>query len=276
MMRSLRPAASYRELLTDPLGRYGHEQRVFGWGLDRERIGYAVWGRPGESDIDLLFSGLDGPHPPSLALPCDLVLDLRRVEGGDAATFDYLLRITTAKRDRVAARIRRQAIVRSSGLVAAAAEGFGALLGPRHAWEVFDSLAAALEWLGVEDAAAQADALDDLIATASTGSPLLSRVRAYLAAEIGRKSIQQAAHALSLSVRTLQRELREAGTSFRQESDRVLVEQAKELLARSDLKLEAIAHRLGCASLASFDAFFRRTTGQSPSAVRLALSRDLK
>jgi AraC-like DNA-binding protein len=275
-MKSLRPAASYRELLTDPLGRYGHEQHVFAWGLDRERIGFALWGRPGESDVDLVFAGLDGPHPASLALPCDVVLDLRRVEGGDGTTFDYLLRVTMARRERVAARIRRQAIVRGAGLVAAAAEGFGAMLGPRHAWEVFDSLSEALAWLGVGNAAVQAAALDDLIATASAGSPLLARLRACLAAEVGRKSIQQAAGALNLSVRTLQRELSAAGTSFRRESDRILVEQARELLAQSDLKLEVIALRLGCASLASFDAFFRRTTGQSPSEVRLALSRDSK
>jgi AraC-like DNA-binding protein len=267
-MRPLRPAASFRELLADPLGRYAFEERFGGWALHRELVGFVAWGRPQPSDVDLIFQALDLPHAQSIALPFDVVFDVRGIDGVEAGTFEHLLAGTKQRVEAFAARIRRQAIVRPRGLLGAAAEGFARVLGPRHRWEVFEALPQALAWLEVKDAAVQAEALDELIAVASSGSPLIARLRSWLSAQGGKNQLAEAARGLNVSVRSLQRGLRESGTSFRKECDGARLAQAKQLLAESDLKVEAIAFKVGCASLPSFDAFFRRTTGVSPSAYR--------
>jgi AraC-like DNA-binding protein len=267
-MRPLRPATSFRELLADPLGRYAFEERFGGWALHRELVGFVAWGRPQPSDVDAIFLALDLPHAKSIALPFDVVFDARGIEGVEARTFDHLLRGTKERVEGFAARIRRQAIVRPTGLLGAAAEGFARVLGPKHRWEVFESLSQALAWLGVEEAEAHAGALDSLVAVASAGSPLVARLRSWLAAQGGKSNLAEAARALKVSVRSLQRGLRESQTSFRKECDRVHLAEAKQLLDESELKLEAVALKLGYSCLASFNSFFRRTTGSSPSAYR--------
>ena len=52
------------------------------------------------------------------------------------------------------------------------------------------------------------------------------------------------------------------------EVNRARVRLAKRLLRESDAKLTQIAHDVGCASLASFSALFRRATGATPSEFR--------
>jgi AraC-like DNA-binding protein len=173
----------------------------------------------------------------------------------------------------LAKRIRRQAIVRPAGLLGAAAEGFANLLGPAHEWRVFETLVEALAWSGVSDAGDEARALDALVDVATCGSPVVARIRSWAAAHGGRVTVAEAAQALGMSVRSLQRSLGDAGTSFRDEVNAVLIERAKALLLEGDTKLEVIAIKLGCSSLTTFSAFFRRMTGESPSEFRAARGR---
>lgn len=73
---------------------------------------------------------------------------------------------------------------------------------------------------------------------------------------------------LDLPRRTLQRRLAMEGGSFRSLVEEVRIAQARRLLQQSDARLGDIALALGYADQAIFTRFFRRHTGQTPSAWR--------
>jgi AraC-like DNA-binding protein len=99
-------------------------------------------------------------------------------------------------------------------------------------------------------------------------SPTLRRLRRHLAVSWRKADVAGAARALSISPRSLQRALQEAGTSFRFERDRARVRAAEALLVDGDAKLDAIAATLGCSARSSFFALFRRHTGETPDEFR--------
>jgi AraC-like DNA-binding protein len=80
--------------------------------------------------------------------------------------------------------------------------------------------------------------------------------------------VGEAAHALRVSLRTLQRRLSEADTTFHEELAGARLAAAQRLMLDSDAALTTIALEVGCASLQHFSALFRRLAGQSPSAWR--------
>ena len=71
-----------------------------------------------------------------------------------------------------------------------------------------------------------------------------------------------------MASRSLQRHLRTAGTSFREEIERARLDMARRLLEETTLKLETIGHRIGFRSAAHFTVFFGKRTGMTPSAYR--------
>jgi AraC-like DNA-binding protein len=95
---------------------------------------------------------------------------------------------------------------------------------------------------------------------------LLVALRALLRERL--PDVEQAALALGLSRRSLQRKLFSAGTTFEQERDQVRRDLAEALLLQSQLSLREVAERLGFAEQASFTRAFQRWTGSTPSRVR--------
>ena len=89
----------------------------------------------------------------------------------------------------------------------------------------------------------------------------------------GRSSGNDVAGMLSMHRRTLNRRLRERGTTFQHVLDTVRCEIARQLLARSQLPLDDIAASLGYAGVSPFMRSFRRWTGSSPGELR-KLARD--
>jgi AraC-like DNA-binding protein len=73
---------------------------------------------------------------------------------------------------------------------------------------------------------------------------------------------------LGRSVRSLQRELSDAGCTFRAVRDRVLEERARAMVAEGSEPIRAIAARLGFASRTSFERAYRRWTGETPAQTR--------
>lgn len=78
------------------------------------------------------------------------------------------------------------------------------------------------------------------------------------------------AHALAVSPRSLQRGLKELGTSFSEQLDEVRRVRALALLGRRDLSVAEVAFMLGYADPRPFYRSFRRWTGQSPQQFRAA------
>jgi len=81
-------------------------------------------------------------------------------------------------------------------------------------------------------------------------------------------SIEETAHKIGVSARTLRRRLEEKGARYGALLDEVRRKQAEELLARTGLSVEQIADSLGYAETASFTHAFKRWTGRSPRAFR--------
>lgn len=89
---------------------------------------------------------------------------------------------------------------------------------------------------------------------------------AYLLA--GKLPISKAASVIGLSVRTLQRRLKELGVSYRQVLDEIQIDQAKVLLKNSTHPITAISTHLGYSSVGHFSRAFKRVTGEPPSFFR--------
>jgi len=92
------------------------------------------------------------------------------------------------------------------------------------------------------------------------------QVRALLGA--GEALAESAARAVGASERTMQRRLRQAGTSFRALVDEVRRDIALAQLGRPGATVTDIAFMLGFSDLSAFSRAFRRWTGASPSAYR--------
>jgi AraC-like DNA-binding protein len=98
---------------------------------------------------------------------------------------------------------------------------------------------------------------------------LVARVESLLQHGGCQRSLEEVAERSHTSVRTLERKLREQGTSYSKLRDRARRAAALEMLS-SELSIEQIAERLGYSDAANFTRAFRRWTGQSPRAQRAA------
>lgn len=262
----MKPCADLADFVAAPVGRcfagatwlyfYPHE------GL----CGFVVWGRPSREDLERLVSVLavEIGAPPHVSL-----VDARRVESADPRGFAVLERYVREHHEALGRAVERLALVRPDGLVGAITSGFFGVTPPPYPVAVFEDRESAVAWLGVREPEAVLASLAEEEARAA-GTPLLRDLRALLESRLDRVTLASAAKALGLSERSLQRKLGELGTTFVAELNQARVRVAKQLLRDSDAKLTQIAHDVGCASLASFSALFRRATGRTPSAWRTA------
>ena len=166
--------------------------------------------------------------------------------------------------------VLKQAIVTPRGMPGAIVTGYRAVFDFSYPVQFFTERPPALEFLGRGDTT---DAIAALEALASS-HPLVHRLRALLAAAVT-TPLADAAKQLGVSERSLQRHLQVAETSFVDEVQAARIAIAKRLLVETDRKLTAIAIDVGCSSLQSFSAMFRRVTGETPSEYRMRLRGSL-
>jgi AraC-like DNA-binding protein len=88
----------------------------------------------------------------------------------------------------------------------------------------------------------------------------------------GAVSIDSTAIALGMSIRTLQRALHRERTDFRELTNSVRLQRAKELLAETPAPVIEISNLLGYSAPANFARAFRRATGSTPQQFRASLS----
>lgn len=86
----------------------------------------------------------------------------------------------------------------------------------------------------------------------------------------GEVSVDKVARALHQSTRTLQRRLAERGMSWQQLLDRTREQLARQYLRDPGLSLAEIGLLLGYSEQSAFTRAFRRWTGQTPQAYRMA------
>jgi AraC-like DNA-binding protein len=219
------------------------------------------WGRPEAADVETLLAlwqvELCDATPPHASY-----VDASGLTGMDPGWFQLMGAELERNRGALSRKLARQALVRPPGLPGALVAGFYDVLVPAYPVQVFERAADALDWLG------HPGALDDITRlVGSTGSeePLVGHIRRYLVTGLGAASLTGAAREAGVSARTLQRRLRDAGTSFQTELQIARVDAAKKLITDTDLKLTAIALEVGCSSLQHFSGLFRQLTGVAPS-----------
>lgn len=101
-------------------------------------------------------------------------------------------------------------------------------------------------------------------------SSVAMQVRARLTEQLssGHATQDSVANALHMSLRSLQRRLKEEGTSYKDLVDETRRELAAHYMAESHLSINEITYLLGFSEPSNFSRAFRRWTGRSPSAYR--------
>lgn len=119
--------------------------------------------------------------------------------------------------------------------------------------------------------AALRTALDDDLGSQEQRLDLLRGLEAWIAASLStglRGDVDDAAADFGVSLRSLQRRLRELGLSFAELRNDVRTRLGRALLTETDLPVTAIGSRLGYSETSAFSRAFRFQTGQSPAAYR--------
>ncbi|WP_165839989.1 AraC family transcriptional regulator [Motiliproteus coralliicola] len=95
---------------------------------------------------------------------------------------------------------------------------------------------------------------------------LIRHVKFLITTGIGddSSSAENIAKHLNMSVRTLNRQLKERNINFRELRNGVVINVAKDALINTDSSITDIALMLGYSETSAFDRFFKRLTGQTP------------
>jgi AraC-like DNA-binding protein len=258
--------STLEELARDPVGRWVGGESFVHFCAAPTLWGVVLWGRPDREQAALLGRSLV-LELRSPAQPHASVVDASRLEGGDPAAFGATDHYLARHQKKLASFVTRLALIRPRGLHGALVAGAFEVLPRPYPVSVFDEVERALTWLGRERDWPAPRLVADLYREASGVSPVVGALRAFLDANL-HATIAEAAPALHLSSRTLQRKLGDAGTTFQDELAEARVRAAKRLLLDGDAPLTTIAFDVGCASLQHFSALFRKRTRISPSAFR--------
>jgi AraC-like DNA-binding protein len=261
----LRLAADLADFVRAPIGSCLADRQWVYFRPDPTFSGYAAFGRPEPSDVAALIRVLPGGDAPPMP-PHPMLIDIRELALVPPATFDFTVGYTRNNFRQLARTVTRLAIVRPDGLTGALAAGFFEVARAFAPVRLFSRPDEALAWL---DRSAWAWTLDDVDRVRRTVgvAPVVRSLQGLLDAN-PMLSLEEAAHRLALSPRTLQRRLGEADTSITLESARARVRVAEKLLIETDASMTEIAFRVGCSSAQHFSTLFRSVNGEPPSSWR--------
>jgi AraC-like DNA-binding protein len=253
---------------TAPVGRALLGETWLHFCAHERLFGVVFWGRPDRAQTAALVRSLACELGDGVA-PHRSLVDAGRLEGVDAAAFEQLRDYVVAHTEPLSRAVTRLALVRPSGLPGAVTSGFYAVAGSPYPVEVFDDAAAALAWL--EEDPALAATLDALVSDASGTSALRARLRTVLGQRLDRATLADAAQALALSERTLQRRLKAEGTTFAAELLECRLAAAKQRIRDTHDALATIAIDTGFASQQHLSTAFKKAVGVQPSVWRKRL-----
>ncbi len=267
--------ASLDQLAPDPRGKYFVSRTWLSFFAAHGRFsGTVVWGSPTPDDVhawesaaDLRLSGACAPHA--------TLFDAHRVERLSPSAYGVLARYAVRKSEALTERITRLAIVHWGGFAGAVALGFSKLVPLSFPIELFGDAAAALGWLGCSEDAALLDQIGRAHAEARSIPPLVRDLGAYLHHHPS-ASPGEAARALALSTRTLQRKLADHATSFRRERDQARLRRAQSMLLDSDAPVTTVALEVGLTSTQHLSDLFRKFGFDSPQKWRAKARADQK
>lgn len=212
----MKPAASLDDFLARPVGRYVVGGHYLAWCANPTLCGSTLWGTVEEADLPALFRLWDlFRHIPSPRFSA--VTDARYFEQFTPDLLAAVLGYLRARVDDFGERLDKHAFLVATNTAGAAMIGTYAAAGMSHDWRIFDSSEACFAWLDPAAGPPIGRDLDRLIADARAQDPLLGALHRYLAATKDEPSLERFAATVGRSTRSLQRELTERGTNFRQE-----------------------------------------------------------
>jgi AraC-like DNA-binding protein len=255
----------------DPIDHYWLGETQLVWCRSPTLCGSLHWGTLHASDVVELLRALELTRHPALAGQVNVLMDARAVERVD---WIACIQLSASVRERAVEWnrcIRRQAVVVRPGPTAAQLASMAALAGLGHEMCFVDEYDVALGWLDWTtrlDARAAVDEAVRIVGDARGLQPVVHRLRYWLEHALIGASVEDAAGALAMSVRSLQRELCKAGTSFTSEVQSARVRVACGLLRDTDDKIEVIARAVGSTSASQLSLLFRRQLGITPARYR--------
>jgi AraC-like DNA-binding protein len=272
MATAVRPASLQRAdtlaaLSPDPHGKYYVGRTWLSFFAPHGRFsGTIVWGEPTPGDVkewtgaaDLRLSEACEPHA--------TIFDASNVERLSPSAFGELARYANRRLEGLGERITRLAIVHRGGFAGAVAAGFTKLVPVPFPTENFRDPLEALAWLGCPEDAALLEEVGRARAEARVVAPVLRDLAMYLHHHPSAPPAE-AARALALSTRSLQRRLSEHGTTFRHELDQARVRLAQKLLEDSEASVTEVALQVGLTSPQHLSTLFHRCGYENPSAWR--------
>lgn len=231
--------------------------------VDAGLYGFALWGAPAPEDMGALVALLtvELDRPPHMAL-----VDVRELEAALAPSFEALAGYFFANFEKLAEVVTRSAIVKGKGMTGAIAAGFMEQVPPTFGASLASDLTEALVTLGrtTHDAVRVAAAIEAATNEARSTPGFVRTLQSWLDGHL-EGTIDDAAHALAMATRTLQRRLTEASTSFAEEGRLARVRAAKRMLADTDAPVTTIALDVGCSSPQHLSTLFKQYVGMTPT-----------
>ncbi len=258
----MRAAESIDDYIREWRDTYVLEREFCAFHASPDLFGLIVWGRP---DVNAA-QAITRSREPELLHPeaHRTVLDYRSLEVVDRDAFACMGQWVAANRDELTRRTAKVALVQPAEPFAAAiVAGFYRVVTPPYPSQLCSTIEEADAWLG-GGVATPVGAIRDLCAI---GRPTTAQLSRLLERTPG-IGIDEAARELAMTTRTLQRRLRDEGTSLRAESRKAMVRKAKALLTTTDEKIAEIARSVGCDSAQHFTELFKAETGMPPAAWR--------
>jgi AraC-like DNA-binding protein len=268
----VRRASTLADFLSAPIGAYYPGRSFIYYYPTSALSGFMLWGRPNSEDVGVICRAIDCEMGPPSREHAALV-DTRHLESVDTAAFRQLARYVDAHHEALGRWVRQLAIVVARSVTGATIAGFFGVVPAPYPVRIFHAIDDALRWHDLPEPVSFRE-LEHLREEMSALPAMVAQLRNLLGERLGAIDLESASRALGRSVRTLQRELRDAGTSFRRELVLTRIREAKRLLAESDLPLVSIAFEVGCPSQQHFASLFRRITGTTPAVWRRQRRRD--
>ena len=269
--RSMLPAGSLEEFLAEPVGHYWQSDG-FAYFCPRPLFtALSLFGNPTVDEMRALMRLIDTVsstlHGARLSW-----IDATGLVGVAPAVFEMMGQYLAGLAPHQAQAILRQAVVRPNGLVGAAVVGFYEIFRPPYPFRIFTNELDAGRWLGLD--ADDWRSLDEAFVVQYRALESDASLR-YLHDHLSQHllpgpNLGDAARALALSVRSLQRRLQLLGTTFGAEVRRARVRAAQRMMTATSATLTQIALEVGCATPQHFSDMFKYEVGMTPSKWRAA------
>jgi AraC-like DNA-binding protein len=251
--------ATHREWEELPVGRYASTASCVVWCASPSLTGWHIWGRPDENETEVLLRLMSAY--PKIGTPFSVVADTRGVELVNPTALPLLVSWVLQNRRELRRRVRLQANVIQRDAIGFLLLGIIASVAGAHPLRTFTEPREAFRAVASDDALC--DEVEAIVARVRGVPHELLTLRSMLSADVD-THIRDAARALSLSTRSLQRMLERNGTSYRDEQTVARFARAQSLLRGGDRKISSVAARVGW-STRTLTTVFRAKTGLTPA-----------